>query len=104
MKYNPDIHHRRSIRLKGYDYSQNGAYFVTICTHNRECMFGKIVNNEMTLNDYGKIVYEEWFLSAKIRNEIRCRGDRPVAPTKTRSVDPTKKSFAILRQSTLTKK
>ena len=71
MKYNPDIHHRRSIRLKGYDYSQGGVYFVTICTHNRECIFGKIVDNEMTLNDYGKIVYEEWFLSTKIRNEIR---------------------------------
>jgi len=70
MRYNPEIHHRRSIRLKGYDYSQPGAYFITICTHERECLFGEIVNNEMVLNDYGKIVYEEWFLSAKIRNEI----------------------------------
>jgi putative transposase len=70
MKYNPDIHHRRSIRLKHYDYSQPGAYFVTICTHDRECLFGEIVNNEMILNEYGKIVYEEWFLSTKIRNEI----------------------------------
>jgi len=43
MKYNPDIHHRRSIRLKGYDYSQDGAYFVTICTQNRECLFGQPV-------------------------------------------------------------
>ena len=47
MKYNPDIHHRRSIRLKGYDYSQAGAYFVTICTHDRECMFEEIVDGEM---------------------------------------------------------
>jgi len=70
MRYNPEIHHRRSIRLKGYDYSQPGAYFITICTHERECLFGEIVNDEMILNDYGKIVYEEWFLSAKIRNEI----------------------------------
>jgi REP element-mobilizing transposase RayT len=70
MKYNPDTHHRRSIRLKHYDYSQPGAYFVTICTHDRECLFGEIVDNEMILNDYGKIVCEEWFLSTKIRNEI----------------------------------
>ena len=71
MPYNPQIHHRRSIRLKGYDYSQSGAYFVTLCTHNRECLFGEIVDNEMILNNYGKIVYEEWFVSTKIRNEIQ---------------------------------
>ena len=40
MKYNPSIHHRRSIRLKGYDYSQNGAYFITVCAQNRECFIG----------------------------------------------------------------
>lgn len=50
MKYNPNIHHRRSIRLKGYDYSQPGAYFITICTHQRECLFGEIVNRQMQLN------------------------------------------------------
>ncbi len=43
MKYNPDIHHRRSIRLKNYDYSCSGLYFITICTQNRLCLFGKIV-------------------------------------------------------------
>jgi REP element-mobilizing transposase RayT len=42
-RYVPAIHHRRSIRLKGYDYSQAGAYFITICTHNRECLFGEII-------------------------------------------------------------
>src|SRR4051812_17155863 len=42
MAYNPQIHHRRSIRLKGYDYSQAGAYFITICCHNRYCRFGHI--------------------------------------------------------------
>ena len=41
-QYNPAIHHRRSIRLQGYDYSQAGAYFITICTHNRECLFGTV--------------------------------------------------------------
>ena len=43
MKYDPDIHHRRSIRLKGFDYSSNGAYFVTICTQDRANLFGEIV-------------------------------------------------------------
>jgi REP element-mobilizing transposase RayT len=58
-KYNPHIHHRRSIRLKGYDYSQAGMYFVTICTQNRECLFGKITNGEMVLNDAGRMV-QKW--------------------------------------------
>ena len=55
-KYNPNIHHRRSIRLKGYDYSQEGLYFITICVKDRECLFGKIENNEMILNDAGKML------------------------------------------------
>jgi REP element-mobilizing transposase RayT len=42
MKYTPDIHQRRSIRLKGYDYSQEGLYFITICTQNKLCLFGEI--------------------------------------------------------------
>jgi REP element-mobilizing transposase RayT len=60
IKFNPQIHHRRSIRLKGYDYSQAGAYFITICIKNRECLFGKIVNGEMILNQYGNIAHEQW--------------------------------------------
>jgi len=59
-KYNPQIHHRRSIRLKGYDYSQAGLYFITICVQNREHLFGKIVDGEMILNDAGKMVEKEW--------------------------------------------
>ncbi len=51
---------RRSIRLQGYDYSQAGAYFVTICTHNRECLFGEIINGDMRLNDVGRIVADSW--------------------------------------------
>ena len=46
MKYNPNIHHRRSIRLKGYDYAQNGVYFINICVQNRECLFGEIKNKK----------------------------------------------------------
>jgi len=60
MPYNPDIHHRRSIRLRGYDYSQPGAYFVTICTHNRAWLFGNVVGGEMALNDAGRMV-EKWY-------------------------------------------
>jgi len=60
MKYNPDKHHRRSIRLKEYDYSQPGWYFVTICTQNRVRLFGDIVNGRMVLNDSGKMVENIW--------------------------------------------
>ena len=58
--YDPNIHHRRSIRLKGYDYASVGLYFVTICTQNRECLFGEIKNDEMVLNDAGRMV-EKWY-------------------------------------------
>jgi putative transposase len=58
--YNPKIHHRRSIRLNGYDYSQAGAYFITICCQEMKHRFGEIVNGEMILNEYGKIAYHEW--------------------------------------------
>ncbi|MDO8281622.1 MAG: transposase [Thermodesulfovibrionia bacterium] len=60
MTYNPDIHHRRSIRLKEYDYSQAGAYFVTICTASRECLFGIIEDAQMKMNDAGKMVQNVW--------------------------------------------
>jgi len=60
MGYNPNIHHRKSIRLKGYDYSQAGLYFITICVQDRKCLFGKIENDEMILNDAGKIADEQW--------------------------------------------
>ena len=55
-----DRHHRRSIRMKGYDYSQPGAYFVTICTHGKQSLFGKIVDGEMKLNDFGRVVEFTW--------------------------------------------
>ena len=59
--YDPAIHHRRSIRLKGYDYSRAGLYFVTICCQYRICRFGKIANGEVVLNDAGKMV-DKWCL------------------------------------------
>ena len=65
MRYDPAKHHRRSIRLRGYDYSQAGYYFVTICCHQRQRLFGKIVNRAMQLNQYGQIVAQtyQWLSS-----------------------------------------
>jgi REP element-mobilizing transposase RayT len=60
MTENPARHHRRSIRLRDYDYSQVGAYFVTVCTHNRTCLFGDVVDGEMVTNDAGRIVQAIW--------------------------------------------
>jgi putative transposase len=70
MPFNPLIHHRRSIRFRGYDYSAPGAYFVTIDTHRMKCLFGKIVNGVMRLNDYGEIAHAEWLKTPSIRPEI----------------------------------
>ena len=60
MNYNPNIHHRRSIRLKGYDYSQAGLYFVTIIVHDRKRFFGEIRDGEMILNDAGIMIQKWW--------------------------------------------
>jgi putative transposase len=59
-QYNPNIHHRRSIRLKGYDYSQAGLYFITICCQDRIYRFEDIKNGEMVLNEFGEIADNEW--------------------------------------------
>ena len=60
MTYDPQKHNRRSIRLKGYDYTQPGVYFVTVVTQQRECSLGEIFKNEMVVNPAGKIVLEAW--------------------------------------------
>ncbi|MBW4053973.1 MAG: transposase [Proteobacteria bacterium] len=60
MTFNPDIHHRRSIRLKEYNYAEGGAYFVTICAFQRECLFGDVVDGEMQLNEIGMIAQDAW--------------------------------------------
>ncbi len=60
MPYNPKIHHRRSIRLKGYDYSRQGLYFITICCDKRRYLFGEIANGQMVLNEAGKFANECW--------------------------------------------
>lgn len=80
MTYNPDVHHRKSIRLKDYDYSQNGMYFITICTKNRENIFWNLNKNndcrggacsaqKPDLNYLGKIVQKEWLgLTQRFQN------------------------------------
>jgi REP element-mobilizing transposase RayT len=70
MTYDPKIHHRRSIRLKGYDYTSPGAYFVTVCVEDGECMFGDVINGEMELNVYGQIVREEWLRTVELRTNV----------------------------------
>ena len=64
-QFDPKVHHRHSIRLKEYDYSLEGAYFITICTHNRQPFFGKIIIGgenpaQMEINEYGQIACEQW--------------------------------------------
>jgi putative transposase len=100
----PTILNRRSIRLKGHDYSQPGAYFVTICVRDRECLLGEVIDGEISLNDVGLIVVECWTWLAEqypyvtldesivmpnhlhgiilIEDDIRCRGGSRTAPTR----------------------
>ena len=61
---------RRSIRLKGYDYTQPGAYFITLLTQGRECLFGEVVDGEMQLNAAGRIALEEWVRTPSVRPEM----------------------------------
>jgi len=60
MTDHPTAYHRRSIRLPAYDYAQAGAYFVTVCTQNRECAFGGVIDGEMVLNEPGRMVETVW--------------------------------------------
>ena len=60
MNYDPQKHHRRSIRLKEYDYSQPGRYYVTIVVQNRECLFGDMMDGVMVFSEIGKMVEKDW--------------------------------------------
>ncbi|MCU0607945.1 MAG: transposase [Candidatus Edwardsbacteria bacterium] len=60
-------YHRRSLRLRGCDYSGAGAYSVTICTHERECLFGNVIDGTMALNDCGRIVVQEIAFTGSLR-------------------------------------
>ncbi len=68
--YDPEKHCRQSIRLKNYDYSKPGYYYVTICSQNRECMFGEINNSHITLNTPGKTINKTWREIPKYFNGI----------------------------------
>lgn len=61
---------RHSIRIQGYDYSKPGAYFITICSFKKNCVFGKIENGKMILNELGEIVKNEWLKTPVIRPNI----------------------------------
>jgi len=70
MTYDPVRHHRRSIRLRGYDYAQGGAYFVTLVARQRACLFGDIVHGQIKASSFGDVVLEEWLRSSRVRREI----------------------------------
>ena len=65
MKYDRNKHHRRSIPLPGYDYRTPGAYFITICSWQRECLFGEVIDDTMQLSPYGKTVFFNWSILPK---------------------------------------
>ncbi len=69
-EYNPAQHHRRSIRLKGYDYAQAGLYFITICTQDKVCLFGRVEDGRMILNEFGKIAQNEWLKAIELRPNV----------------------------------
>ena len=70
MSTNSNLPNRRSIRLKNYDYSQKGSYFITIVTQNRKHLFGKIEDGKMILSSVGKIVEDEWMNTIQLRPNV----------------------------------
>jgi putative transposase len=70
MPFDREKHHRRSIRLKGFDYTLDNVFFVTICSYQKECIFGSISNGAMVLNEQGKNVQRAWLETAAKRSNI----------------------------------
>ena len=70
MAFDRSKHHRRSIRLKGYDYRQAGLYFVTICVQGGRNLLGDVVEGKMVIDDLGRIVEEEWLRMAELRANV----------------------------------
>lgn len=70
MKFDPDRHHRRSIRLPDVNYASYALFFITLCTYQRECLFGSVVAGDMCLNENGEIACEEWLRSRVLRSEV----------------------------------
>lgn len=122
--HNHEKYNRRSIRLRDYDYSQEGAYFVTICTYQQELLFGTIIGDKLYPNAYGLIVTEEWKQTANIRKNVKLddfvvmpnhfhgiilinsRGVLQYAPTYTILRSPSQTVGAIIRgfKSAVTKR
>jgi len=71
MAYDREKHHRRSIRLRQFDYTSPKAYFVTLCTDDRRFTFGRVTKSEIHLSKIGRIVAEEWLRSPDVRPEIQ---------------------------------
>jgi hypothetical protein len=72
---NEGVRKRSSLRLEGYDYTLAGAYFITLITHRRQCLFGEIIDGEVALSPFGEVVRDEWLASAGIRREIQLQED-----------------------------
>jgi putative transposase len=70
VSYDPERHHRRSIRLQGYDYAQAGAYFLTLCTLGRARLLGRVTRGVVELTDIGRIVAEEWERTPSVRSNV----------------------------------
>jgi len=70
VNYNPKLHHRRTIRLKDYDYAQPGWYYVTVCTHHWKCLFGEVEGDEVLQNEFGRIADDEWLRTLSLRREV----------------------------------
>lgn len=80
-RFDPGRHRRRSIRLPKHDYRSRGAYFVTICTFRRACLFGQVVDGEMRTSDLGVIADEEWWRTVAVRAHVELRsGEFVVMP------------------------
>jgi len=103
VPFNPNAHHRRSTRLRGFDYAGPATYFVTLCTFDRRPLFGAIVGGDIVLSPIGEIVVAEWERSAGVRPEVLLDefvvmpnhlhailsiGARPMVPADPPATDP----------------
>ena len=70
IMYDSSKHHRRSVRLEGHDYASAGWYFLTICAARRGEIFGRVVDNGVVLNRFGRIIQEQWSRVGAMREEV----------------------------------
>jgi putative transposase len=100
-QYDSDKHHRHSTRLEGWDYRNGGAYFITMVAHERDTLFGKIVDGIVDLSPYGEIVQEEWLNSANLRQNIEL-DEFVVMPNHLHAIVWIKEASALNEQALLT--